>query len=43
MFGLSAAVLVYLATKPAALRKSIDGLAVTKGTLRIDEVRYANW
>jgi transposase len=37
MFGLSAAVRVYLATKPADMRKSFDGLAaLASGTLALD-------
>jgi transposase len=37
MFGLSAAVRVYLATKPADMRKSFDGLAaVASGSLALD-------
>jgi transposase len=37
MFGLSAAVRVYLATKPADMRKSFDGLsALASGSLALD-------
>ena len=37
MFGLSAAVRVYLATKPADMRKSFDGLAaLASGRLALD-------
>jgi transposase len=37
MFGLSAAVRVYLATRPADMRKSFDGLAaLASGTLALD-------
>jgi transposase len=37
MFGLSAAVRVYLATEPADMRKSFDGLAaLTSGRLALD-------
>jgi transposase len=37
MFGLSAAVRVYLATKPADMRKSFDGLAaLASGNLALD-------
>jgi transposase len=37
MFGLSAAVHVYLATKPADMRKSFDGLAaLVSGSLALD-------
>ncbi len=37
MFGLSPAVRVYLATAPADMRKSFDGLsALAKGTLELD-------
>jgi transposase len=37
MFGLSAAVRVYLATKPADMRKSFDGLAaLVSGILALD-------
>ena len=37
MFGLSAAVRVYLATEPADMRKSFDGLAaLASGTLALD-------
>ena len=37
MFGLSAAVRVYLATKPTDMRKSFDGLsALASGSLALD-------
>src|SRR3954449_6704416 len=37
MFGLSAAVRVYLATRPADMRKSFDGLsALASGSLALD-------
>jgi transposase len=37
MFGLSAAVRVYLATKPADMRKSFDGLAaLASGSMALD-------
>jgi transposase len=37
MFGLSAAVRVYLATRPADMRKSFDGLAaLASGTMALD-------
>ena len=36
MFGLSAAVRVYLATKPADMRQSFDGLAALASALALD-------
>ena len=36
MFGLSAAVRVYLATKPADMRKSFDGLFALASGLALD-------